>query len=918
MTVDVQLLSRWRIAAVGLALAAVVGLTGCGEEDEDPCSAVICAEGQQCVDGDCESIPTADCEPECAAGEECIDERCVAEDGGCDHHGQSCSLSEHLEWDDDYLCLDWETGTGQEAVCSQDCRTGPCPEGSECFVVVPGFVAPCSGADDCGDNEICHDGQCVVATCRPSQCDLADGPDADCPDGERCARAGESGDYCVPEGGRAVGDDCLDAITAWEQNRSGEACVAEAACVAGNCKRLCVDGVCPDENGDCSVRSVGDFNAEVEVCSASCTPGESDEQCDADETCLPTSGGDGSCHPAGTVAPFEPCHLEGEDCQPGLICAEREGDEMLGRCLPVCDLSVAEPDEDGVLGSDAQAARDDTCPQVEQEKGLWMAWHLATAVEPVDLYIDGDVEPVDEIDAGAFASLSSQEIYQIREQGRVQWAVRERGAPSTDAPLAEGNFELESGQMKILTLVPEPGRDRALEAEVIPFDDVESTQWVHGIPDLEAVDLWAADESGDAEMWIDGWSFGEAAARGGDAGTFELWAVEQGTGEDGERLLEFEDMELDGEERFVALHGTINDGDIHAIGPPLIRFDTVPDLESESSLPMTCRAVNDGHIGGCMERCDGGDGLTLGQCSGEQMGCGPRWHLERRQWTSVCQPVGDIEEDEPCNPIASRPCAEGLFCEEYGVEAEHVETSNQTGLCTALCVLGDDEGCGEERGCRQIDESGQYDIGECRHTCVPDGGYEGSECPPGKRQCRPEARLVPAGDGVTSAFEIEELPSFCWVSGNAGPGDACLPGDCTPNGECLYERSHQSGLVETLLSPYLGVGAAGLKCRAICDPFTNERSDHECADDETCLFNYPWNANVGHCAELVEDKEIGEACDEPGMACGQDSICVADGSGAQCMRLCQFIGQGDSGYAQSTCPFGFTCQPLVNDIGICD
>lgn len=914
MTADSTWKAGW-IVAVGIAL--VVGLMSCGDDSEDPCADMLCGPGQYCVDGDCEFVSTS-CEPECEAGEVCIDDRCVAENGGCEHHGQQCSASEHLQWDDDYLCLDWETGLGAEAVCSQDCRTQPCPEGSECFIVVPGFMASCSDETECGDNEVCHEGQCVVATCRPSQCDLMEGPEADCPVGERCARAGTSGDYCVPEGTREPGESCLDAVDAWEQNRSDEGCVAEAVCVGGSCQLQCVDGECPDAERECASREVGNFGAQLEVCSASCTPGSGDDECDADETCVPTIDGDGVCQPAGSVAAFESCQIGAEGCEPGTICAGEESGESLGRCLPVCDLSVGQPDDDGVLGSQAQAARDATCPQPEGADGVWMAWHLAEAGQSLDLYVDGGADPIAEVNGGDVAALTSDEDYQIRDAGTVEWQVHPQGAPSTDVPVAEGSFALDAGEKKILILVPEPGRDQGLQAEVIELDEVDSTMWIHGIPDLESVDLWAVDESGEAERWIQDWSFGQSVGHEMDAGTVDLRLLEAGADADDAERVEFEALEFDGEERFVALRGTMDGGDIHGVNPPLVHREALPDLESQLALTMSCRAINDGQVGGCVERCDGDRGLKLGQCSGEDMGCAPRRHVDRNEWTSICQPVGDGEQGDPCNPFARLNCAEGLFCEEYGEGADHLGSTNQSGRCAAFCDLGDEHSCDEDRGCRQIDEGGQYDVGECRHRCEPDGSYEGEQCPPGKRRCLPEARLVPAGDGVTSAFEIEEQQSFCWVSGSAEPGDACIPGECTPEGECLYERSEQVGLVEALLSPYFGVGTAGLQCRAICDPFEGQRSDHQCADGQTCLFNYPWNANVGHCADIVEERGIGDACDEPGMACAEDSICIAEGGQSQCMRLCQFVGQGTDGYAQSTCPIGYTCQPLVNDIGICD
>lgn len=913
MTRDAQ--SRWsQLLVVGALL--VFSMVGCSGDDSDPCEDVVCGEDEQCVDGVCVGEGETGCEPACASGERCDRGRCVSEGGGCDEHGQACAAGDHLQWDDGHLCLDWTTGLGSEAVCSQSCQAQPCPTGSECFLVVAGFDVACDTDDDCGDHELCRQGQCMAATCRPSDCELRDGLDADCDDGERCDRIGTSADYCIPAGTKQPGESCIDGLQALEEERFADGCVPEAVCIGGMCQPYCDDGQCSDEQQGCVSRSVE--GTEVDICVATCEPGDEETGCAPMETCVPTADGDGICQAAGEVEAFEACDPDGEACEPGTICAIEESGQTLRRCLPVCDLSAGQPGENGQLGSDAQAARDETCPQPEQPPGLWMMWHLAEAGEAVDLYVDGESEPVAEVGAGEVAQLGTDELYQRRDAGRVDWEVRSAGAPSTDNPVAEGGFDLGSGQKRLLMLVPEPGRDLDLQSETVTLESTDVGQWVQAIPDLATVDVWAVGDGEDPELWFEEWSFAEARSLVGEPGTYELNAVESGVGPEEEPEVQFAALEVSAEHSVMALRGTMNQGDIHNVDPPLEHDEPIPDLASETGFPLSCRAVNDGAMGGCIEDCAGRSDFEVGLCRGEQMGCGPRRHLERGEWSTVCQPVGTADEGEPCQPGAAEQCAEGLYCEEYGSGAEHVQETGLRGLCTPLCFVADGERCGPDRGCRVIDEFAQYPIGECRHQCVPDSDYRDAECPAGKQRCKPEGRLVPIGDGVETAFDVEEQQPFCWPSGDTEVGGACIPGDCEPDGECLYERSNQAGFVESLLSPYVGAGTQGLQCRAICDPFTGERSEYQCGDGETCLFNFPWNANVGHCAAIAEERGIGESCEEPGMSCGQDSICAWDSGGAQCMRFCQFIGQGSDGYEQSTCPTGFTCQPLVNDIGFCD
>jgi hypothetical protein len=118
-----------------------------------------------------------------------------------------------------------------------------------------------------------------------------------------------------------------------------------------------------------------------------------------------------------------------------------------------------------------------------------------------------------------------------------------------------------------------------------------------------------------------------------------------------------------------------------------------------------------------------------------------------------------------------------------------------------------------------------------------------------------------------------------------------------------------------LLSQYFGAQGLAPTCRPQCDPFDAQRSATTCGLGETCLPNFPWNADAGHCAPIVEQAGSFQPCQRPGESCGEDSVCIIDGGEQFCLRLCQYRGRGNG--AQSTCPGGEVCELLVENIGFC-
>lgn len=251
-----------------------------------------------------------------------------------------------------------------------------------------------------------------------------------------------------------------------------------------------------------------------------------------------------------------------------------------------------------------------------------------------------------------------------------------------------------------------------------------------------------------------------------------------------------------------------------------------------------------------------------------------------------------------------------------------MSAGTERGVCARLC--GTDEEtrgelvCEEGQVCQPIDAT-SLDVGRCGQSCTPDGSYSDATCPEGLRNCKPSAVLeedtAGAGD---SAPVVVELDAVCSASGVIQEGDACPGVDCAPGAECIFPRSAQEDLVSTLLSPYFGGAGLSPTCRAYCDPFDAQRATRRCGVGETCLVNFPWSADVGHCAAVVEDVQPFQACSRPGESCGEDSVCVIDGGAPFCLRLCEYTGGRSSMvFDQSTCPAGLQCGPLVNDVGFC-
>jgi hypothetical protein len=420
---------------------------------------------------------------------------------------------------------------------------------------------------------------------------------------------------------------------------------------------------------------------------------------------------------------------------------------------------------------------------------------------------------------------------------------------------------------------------------------------------------------------VDKLAFGDASAFAPvpDA-TFDILILPEGAdpSDRSNALAAITGVEL-GEDSTVYVRGTLDEVDFLDVGiPTIVAAVDAPQAFGEGP-SFTCVALDGRAYGYCQQTCPRGP-ADFGRevCTGDAMGCAPREFTDRATWQSVCRPTGSVGPQQPCDPsIDAGQCREGLYCLEYGSTADHVASTGLRGLCTSLCATNPDAettlACAAGRACQPISFSEGYDVGRCGFACSPDATYSDATCPEGLRSCLPVSSLGPAQE----APEITREQSFCSQSGDISPGQQCFGADCVAGSECMYDRSTQTDLVSTLVSQYFSAGSTPT-CHAQCDPFDGDSSQFTCGPGETCLFNFPWSAEVGHCATVVEDLGPGDPCDNPGLSCGEDSICVRDGEVPTCFRFCDYEGTNARGaLSQSTCPSGYECTAFVSDVGIC-
>ena len=206
----------------------------------DPCVGVSCAIGYICDDGECLNlcdINEVDCEGDlvCVGGH-CVEDVCS--NTGCDE-GYSCVENECQE----DPCYEVSCGLGlicDEGDCIEDpCITVVCEDGERC--AGGDCIDACEGIE-CGAEERCVDGFCVINSCAGVAC----------PEGSECSE------------GNCVATGCIDVVCAVGQICQEGSCVTTR--VGGPCGSglsvcgddlICFEGICR-ELSDPLVADLGD------------------------------------------------------------------------------------------------------------------------------------------------------------------------------------------------------------------------------------------------------------------------------------------------------------------------------------------------------------------------------------------------------------------------------------------------------------------------------------------------------------------------------------------------------------------------------------------------------------------------------------------------------------------------------------
>jgi len=940
-----------RAATAWVFVAAV--LAGCNP-DGLPCPENPCGPGRVCEDGTC--VAQGDCPGGCPESQICSDGECIFGEGQCEEVGASCDPNAPTKGG--FLCVPW-TGDPDEATCAEVCGGGSsCASGSACVLLGSVGERSCSGEAECGSEQTCDDGSCRFAACRPSECSGFFVGDGDCrerygessrrfPNGPKCYPLQNGANFCLPAGTRSRGESCTSIRTAVQNGRYGETCAQGLACEDGVCVRAC-EGESDCSGGEsCIGVEESTVREGIGRCADGCDP-FTDGACGEGETCKPVGDGVGECIESGERPAYSECSPGAGQCEEGTVCVVYEeggietGGEPVARCHPLCDLSAGEREEDGSLGDEAQARRDATCPQPEPAPASVRFVHTAAGAGPVDLYRSGRSDPLATgLASGAASSGEGGEPYFSLEAGSYDFSVLPEGAPRTDFPLGERTERLGPGEARLLVVAAPGGRSESeLQLVSVPPADPASPgegtvglRVVHAVSDAAALDVVAVPQGADLAQegrrrdLASGLAFAEAGEPAGlEVGTYDVYAFPTGANTEEAVNADIVHQGVRIETRSTLfLHGTLDPGDVYPTDPAAV-LATVPPPSGEPERPPTrCIESDDGSFGYCQQRCTrGAADYGSGICRGAAMGCVPVRRSDRQRTEHLCAPVGGGEVGDPCRPSAQfAQCEEGNYCLEYGNTRSGYSSGDPRGLCTSLCSTEGDPseilGCRDRELCQPLGGRRELGVGECGIPCSPDDGYSDAEaCPRGLRSCTPSASLEGSLSGRGDPPRVRPEQSFCSVSGDLEPGEPCAAQNCRPSAECLFSRSRQTSLVETILSPYIGTSGQSPRCRPRCDPFDGDDSAIACGDGETCLMNFPWSAEVGHCAEIESDRDPGSPCDAPGLACGEDSICVDRGDEAICTRFCDYEGPtAAGGLGRSTCPSGFTCEPFTRDIGVC-
>ena len=929
-----------------LVFLASSACKGCG----DPCKDVVCLEGEVCMEGIC-NVDQTPCDPACEDGQFCQAGTCVTPEAQCAAAGEECDASRPAG--DGFLCLDLDAFGPRPGECVAPCAAdGSCPSGALCFFVAAAADPSCTSNDDCAEGRECAGGQCLQTICRPSECDGFVEGASQCSDlyanvpayasGAQCYNVGNGAQYCYPAGPGQEGDSCGAAIDAIIDNDFANTCASGLACVDNVCRVACVDDdVCTGDQ-ECILEEQDFVDEGTGICGDACTPFEIGS-CGAGETCIPVSGEEGVCAPAGDLEAFAQCVPGAGECADGMVCVTYQGDAVeVARCQPICNLTVAEPNEDGTVGEFAQTQRAATCPQPERSDSWLSVTNLADTGAAIDIYVGDEPTPVVAalaLDESSDADPASPgDPWLSVPPGSVVLRILPAGAPRTDPSLGEQTINFVAGSATEVFVLPVAG---ALDDVTLVIGDAPRGETaaaagsgkirvVGALADVPTSDVIVVPVDDDltepanqvelatglapeqisafTEVMAGAWDLLVFAA--GDPRTDRTTALVAGT----------IDI-IDGSISTLAVRGTVDPDD-----QPLAGFVLAPLAEppptGQGGPAFTCVDPGGGAFGFCQQSCGSDSSGFDGLCEGDGFGCHPTFLPANNRWSSLCAPQGEKAIDDPCDPFAEfSECGEGLYCLEYGNEVANFDVL-QRGRCTSLCVEGVTSdpilNCPAEQACQTLSFRPDYLIGQCGFPCEPGTSYGDDTCPAGLASCKPRSALVDDVQNPDALPEPVVAQSFCSASGNVAAGDRCGANDCVPGSECMFPRSEQATFTSTLLSQYFGAAGLAPACMPQCDPFEGDSSASTCAAGETCLFNFPYSAEVGHCTEIDIELEPLEPCPNPGRSCGRDSICVVNAGAPTCFQFCQYTGPDASGELQpESCAAGFLCAPLVNDVGVC-
>ncbi|MEM1348592.1 MAG: DUF4397 domain-containing protein [Myxococcota bacterium] len=925
-----------------LVFACTSGCAGCGGAGgcpDQPCPGL-----SVCIEDVCVDPRAVLCTPRCGDGEACISGACAPVVDMCTQVGQTCDPFEPVSGS--FYCVDWDSPTGGALPnCSAPCDPGgACADGQACFTlgIQDGrSPVPCTSDTECSLGTLCVGGACTPAACKPSDCE---GPLAgletcaeryeDFPGfeaGSVCAAFSEQTNYCFPGGNQDIGDRCVPTLEGVQGDAIARTCRPGLTCFQDACREMCVvDEDCSAAGESCLLQEEGAAGPGVGFCGTPCSSFELGS-CGARRKCLPLDAEQGYCVDAGDVQAFSTCTPGAFQCEDGTLCVTyRLVEGPLGllledaRCMPLCNVAAAGTGD--VVTRTQQAQRDATCPQPpEVVEAYVQIVHAAQGVGEVDIYLDDEQTPV-LMGVGFDRQILASGAANIPiPPGARTFSVLPAGAPRVDASLAEVTVSAVRDEVVELVLgapAPTSADDVVWLQPDITDAQAGARRVVHAVPDAGPIDVWALPEGAppsDERATALALALEYGRASGGvelGAGRYDLYAWFPGADREvAAPLLSIFGLELGeislGES--LVLRGTRDVDDEASLG--LLRATWLgPPARSRREPRQFCTYLGNEVFGMCEQQCEGPDDYSGEFCGGMAMSCQPTRLPGLAGWRSLCRPEGGASPGGECDPNAQlSECQEGYYCLEFG---------GRTGRCQPYCAVGDSGNeflqCAPGQSCRPLGDE-TFSVGQCGTPCAPDDRYRDFvSCPEGLQGCKPAARQVQDPEG-SSAPVVQELEPFCSASGDTFEGELCNFGDCAAGSECLFERAQQADLFSTLLSPYFGGGGDFPTCRPQCDPFDGTRSSVRCASGETCLVNFPWSADVGHCAQIVEFAAPFQLCTTPGTSCGADSVCVVDGGAPFCLRLCDYLGGSGLGtFERSTCPAGFQCTPFINDIGICD